>query len=113
MSTDERKDDPSNGVMEEATCKEEQPQPQGEDFTHDIVREEVVSTKGKALLCESGVPSPGSGPKEFKEQCEEENRQPTRAYFLVDACLMSWTHGTFMIRRKCRYVAGLHNLLRS
>ena len=82
MSTDERKDDPSNGVLEEerlATCKEEQPQPQGEDFTHDIVREKVQSTKGKAHLCESGVPSPGSGPKEFKEQ-HEENRQPTRAY---------------------------------
>ena len=85
MSTDERKDDPSNGVMMEeeslAICKEEQRQPQGEDFTHDIVREKVQSTKGKALLCESGVPSPGSGPKEFKEQREEENRQPTGACF--------------------------------
>jgi len=83
MSTDERKDDPSNGVMEEerlATCKEEQRQSQGEDFTHDIVREKVQSTKGKALLCESGA-SPVSGPKEFKEQREGENRQPTRAYF--------------------------------
>jgi hypothetical protein len=82
MSTDKPKDDPSNGVTEEerlATCKEEQPQPQGEDFT--IVREKAQSTKGKAPLSESGMPSPSSGPEKFKEQREEENRQPTRAYF--------------------------------
>jgi hypothetical protein len=37
---------------------EEQPQPQGEeDFTHDNGRENAQSTKGKALLRESGVPS--------------------------------------------------------
>ncbi len=88
MITDKRKDDPSNGVTEEERLttgkerpEEEQPQPQGEeDFTHDNVRENAQSTQGKDLLRESGLPSPGSGPKKFKEEREEENHQPKRAY---------------------------------